>query len=210
MRIRLLLIALFAGLVLAGCQTMPAGGGTATDYYERGRSAYTAGNYSQAIAEFQQATRLDPRFADAYFGLGQAYEATNQDRQALSAYLSAIRIQPSHGEAQARAGIIYFRQRQYGPAETHLLRATTHAPADPLPFYYLGEIYRMQGKCQPSVKMFRKALALDPNLLDAKDGLRRAQREICGGSGASSKPKPKYEKASEFTGGGRALTPDEW
>jgi tetratricopeptide (TPR) repeat protein len=221
------LTAILASLFLIGCQTTPVNDNSATDYnatdyYRSGMSAYSAGNYDQAISDFQQATYLDPRYGDAFYGLGKAYEAIHRDQQALEAYLSAVRAQPSHGEAHSKAGILYFKQRKYDPAETHLKRAISYAPADPMSFYYLGEIYRMQGKCKSSVDMYKKALAISPNLLDAKDGLRRAQREVCGGSTRTNtststssrtpvrKPKPTYEKVSDFTGGGKALTPDQW
>lgn len=203
MSMRWFWVTLLTGFFLVGCQTLPEGGSTAADYYNRGQSAYLADDYDLAIADFQEALRLDPRYADAYYGLGLAYEATNRTQLALDAYLSAIRLQPSHGESQARSGILYFERRQYGPAESHLRRATALVPYDPMPFYYLGEINRMQGRCQASVDNYKKALDIDPNLLDAEDGLRRVRREVCG---AGSKP----TRQSEFTGGGRALKPSEW
>lgn len=209
--IRHFLILGVIGLILTGCQTMPTGGGAAVDNYNAGRAAYDAGDYQNAVAFFLEATRLDPRYGEAFYGLGRAYEAQNMNRQALDAYLNAVSVQPSHGGAHARAGILYFKQREYVPAETHLKRATEFAPSDPLPFYYLGEIYRMQGNCKASVDMYKKALALNPGLLDAKEGLRRAQREICGGGGGGGGNRPpKVERATEFTGGGRALKPGEW
>jgi tetratricopeptide (TPR) repeat protein len=209
---RKLFMLLLLSLTLTGCQTMPTGDGAAVDNYNRGRAAYDAGDYQSAVSFFLEATRLDPRYGEAFYGLGKSYEAMNMNRQALNAYLDAVSVQPSHGGAHARAGILYFKMREYGPAETHLKRATEYAPADPMPFYYLGEIYRMQGNCKASVDMYKKALALNPGLLDAKEGLRRAQREICGGGGGGgggNRP-PKVERATEFTGGGRALKPGEW
>jgi len=204
---RLLFAMLLMGLALTGCQTLPEGG-AAQEYYNRGRYAYDAGNYNKAVNEFQEAVRLNPNFGDAYFYLGKSYEGLGNDRLALDAYLNAVRVQPSHGGAHARAGILYFKMHQYAAAESHLKRATEYAPSDPLPFYYLGEIYRMQGNCKASVEMYKRALALNPGLLDATEGLRRAQREICGGGGGTRPP--KVERATEFTGGGRALKPGEW
>lgn len=212
---RKLLLLLPMILILAACQTMPTGPGAASDYYQRGRSALIAENFSAAIENFQEAVRLDPRYGEAFYGLGQAYEATGRKQLALKAYLDAIAVQPSLGKAQAAAGKLYFEQRDYGPAEAYLKRATSLVPADSAPFYYLGEIYRMQGKCQSSVSMFKKALAIDPAFLDAKDGLRRTQREVCKSSSkrktTTPKPsRPTYEKTDVFTGGGRALKSSEW
>ncbi len=77
--------------------------------------------------------------------------------------------------------------------------------------YEAGERYRRQGKCKESVAMYREALSLNPGLLEASDGLRRTQREICRGtsSGGGKRP-PPVEKTTEFMGGGRALRPGEW
>jgi len=80
--------------------------------------------------------------------------------------------------------------------------------------YEAGERYRMQ-KCKESVAMYREALSLNPGLLEASEGLRRAQREICrsgvssSSSGGGKRP-PPVEKTTEFMGGGRALRPGEW
>lgn len=78
--------------------------------------------------------------------------------------------------------------------------------------YQAGERYRMQGNCKESVAMYREALSLNPGLLEARDGLRRAQREICHSSsgGGNSKRPHTVERPTEFMGGGRALQPGEW
>ena len=81
--------------------------------------------------------------------------------------------------------------------------------------YEAGERYRLQGKCKESLAMYREALVINPGLLEAQDGLRRAQREICrsgvssSSSGGGKRP-PPVEKTTEFMGGGRALRPGEW
>ncbi|MCC7279755.1 MAG: tetratricopeptide repeat protein, partial [Chromatiaceae bacterium] len=66
---RRLFVMLLMSLVLVGCQTIPQGGGTATDFYNQGRAAYDVGDYNGALMNFQEAVRLDPRFGDAYYGL---------------------------------------------------------------------------------------------------------------------------------------------
>lgn len=160
----------------------------------------------------EETVQNNPRDAESLYELGRCYESINRDQLALDTYLKALHIRPS-GKAYARAGILYFERREYGPAESELKKAIGYfllPPDDALAHYYLGEIYRMQSKCGPSVKMYKKALALDPNLLDAQDGLNRARREICrrssGGGGTTPPPPP----VSSYTGGGKALKPGEW
>jgi hypothetical protein len=76
--------------------------------------------------------------------------------------------------------------------------------------YQAGERYRLQGNCKESLAMYREALVQNPGLLEASEGLRRAQREICHSTSGGSKRPPTVERATDFTGGGRALKPGEW
>lgn len=189
--IPLILLSLF----MVGCETME-----------------TRPNQCQAL---ENTVNGNPRDAESIYELGRCYEDINRDQLALETYLNALNIRPT-GKAYARAGILYFEQREYGLAESYLQKAVGYfllPPDDALAHYYLGEIYRMQSKCTSSVNMYKKALALDPNLLDAQDGLNRAQREICRRSGGSSKQEvqpPPPPPVSTSTGGGRALKPGEW
>ena len=49
------------------------------------------GNLSEALAQYQEAARLNPRFATAWFGVGEIYNKTGQFPLALEAYLHACK-----------------------------------------------------------------------------------------------------------------------
>lgn len=57
--------------------------------FTRGKEALEAGKSEEAINAFQDATKLDPEFADAWEYLAQAHEAAGQIEQAKAAYQQA-------------------------------------------------------------------------------------------------------------------------
>jgi tetratricopeptide (TPR) repeat protein len=83
---------------------------TATDYYTSGLHFYDQKDYSQAIQYFTEAINLDPNFAAALEGRGDAYYALGQYQQALSDFQKAQSLSPSDQlnqmmqSAQSKAG----------------------------------------------------------------------------------------------------------
>ena len=58
---------------------------TKEDHYYNGIGHFGEGRFDQAIAEYERALELDPRFTDALHGLAQAYFAKNDFDQAIAA-----------------------------------------------------------------------------------------------------------------------------
>jgi tetratricopeptide (TPR) repeat protein len=58
--------------------------------------------YSQAEKAFKTALKVDPKYSDAQFGLGQTYENLKQYDLAASYYAETVASNPKHEEAQMR------------------------------------------------------------------------------------------------------------
>jgi len=56
-------------------------------------------HYASARTEFQEAIRLNPEYADAYFNLGICYQDEGDDANARRMYSKAIELQPDMEEA---------------------------------------------------------------------------------------------------------------
>lgn len=187
---------------------------SATALYQQGRDHYENADYNGAIAAFQQALDANPDYADAYFWLGNAYRKLNADEQALRAYKNCLRIQPHHADAHLYSAILFIAQYQYVPAESHLQQAIEDDPSNPLSYYYLAEVYRKQNQCEEPVRLYKKALAINPDLHDARMALKEVNSRNC--VNKNKKPKPAasaYQKVapgSGLQGGGKALQPHEW
>src|SRR3954464_12909195 len=68
--------------------------GDAASYYERGIERSRQREYDQAIADFDQVIRLNPKFAEAYFSRGNARHRKGDHDQAIADYNQAIHLDP--------------------------------------------------------------------------------------------------------------------
>jgi TonB family protein len=65
----------------------------------RGDAHFDAGRYDDAIAAYQQAINLYPRYAEAYLNLGDALKELKRYDEAVNAYQEAIKLNPNNGDA---------------------------------------------------------------------------------------------------------------
>mgnify|MGYP002773836172 FL=1 len=98
-----LLLLLAALAVLAACGSKAV---TAADKIELGQKYLTELNYTEAVASFTEAIKLDPDNIQAYMGRAEAYKGLKQYRDAKTDYTTAIEKadEMPYTQAQAYAG----------------------------------------------------------------------------------------------------------
>ncbi len=55
--------------------------------------------YKKALKHYQVATKLDPKYAKAYFGMGDMYLQTGKPHQSVAAYKKGLSLDPSNKRA---------------------------------------------------------------------------------------------------------------
>ena len=74
----------------------------------------------EALAQYQEALRLKPDFAEAHYNLGNALAAL-PDRlpEALAHYEEALRLNPDNAQAQNNIAVLYARSGRFDEATAH-------------------------------------------------------------------------------------------
>ena len=137
---------------------------------------YSEKETDQARTAFERAVQLDPQFALAWAGLGQAHVwdcnyGTEGGQQGFNAHLAAARaaveralsIEPDLPEALYPRAMIKtnFEYDWTGAAETSR-RALALAPQDPALLMEAGNLAQALGELAQGLDFFRRAVALDP------------------------------------------------
>jgi tetratricopeptide (TPR) repeat protein len=83
---------------------------------KRGVDAASKGDPDQALADFNEAVRLDPDNADAYMNRGNSHSSIGSLDQAMDDYNKAIGLRPDYAAAYVNRGNLYEMQKDYARA----------------------------------------------------------------------------------------------
>ncbi len=128
----------------------------------------------KATEFFDEAIRLDPRYALAYAQLSAAWrqlaatwlggaEANEAYAKARNAAQTALSLSPNLATAHEALGFILVTpDLDFAAAEAEFRKAEKLAPADAGPKFALSFVFAVQGRLAEAEKIMRQTLALDP------------------------------------------------
>ncbi|HEU5453710.1 MAG TPA: tetratricopeptide repeat protein [Terriglobales bacterium] len=149
----------------------------AYEAYLKGRNFWnkrTPEDLTRAIAEFQQATRIDPDYSPAYVGLADSYELLGSaemgvlpPREAMplarQAATRALDLDPQLAEAHASlAHIKLIYDWDFGGAEKEFQRAIALNPAYATAHQWYALLLNAQGRTAAALAELKRAQELDP------------------------------------------------
>lgn len=140
--------------------------------FEQGVAASAAGDYVEAIAQFEIALSIVDTCYSCYHNIGLANVELGQIDEAEAAFLQAIELQADNTASYTGLAGIYNAQRQFAKAaemsaEAARLSGGAGGAADPVAVYNQGVIYWNAGNFPEAKEQFEQAVALDPNNADA-------------------------------------------
>jgi len=83
----------------------------------------------RVMQDYDEAIRLDPQNALAYFNRGNAYGAAGQYQQAIQDFDEAIRLNPKYAEAYYSRGLTYQKLGNYERANQDIDKAIDLDPS---------------------------------------------------------------------------------
>jgi tetratricopeptide (TPR) repeat protein len=134
------------------------------------------GEFDNAIDRFTQALRIEPNFADAHYNIGLALLGTGARPKAIEAFERAVKLAPDDPTMLVQLADMYVIDEKLDAAIPLVTRASEVAPKDPTAFVVWGNALVKKGDFAGAIARYATALQNDPNGLDARLGLARAQQ----------------------------------
>jgi tetratricopeptide (TPR) repeat protein len=161
-----------------------------TAWFGLGRALFELGRADEAVDSFRRAIALDPDYTAAHRDLGRALLESGAPREAVDVLQGALELAQRTGDLQTgrEAEVLMRRARRALDEESAAARRATPASAQrPAPVqgpansearavYKRGFQHFVDGRYGEAIALYREALALDPALSIAWNGLSMAHR----------------------------------
>jgi tetratricopeptide (TPR) repeat protein len=127
-----------------------------------GALAYTAGNYDEALAQYQAAIERNPDDAESHSNLGQVLVRVNRTAEALPHFDRALQLIPDrwayHFNRARASGLL----NRWDEAVEGYRRAQQLFPEDYATAFNLGQALHKRGDEAAAIEQYQRAIALDP------------------------------------------------
>jgi tetratricopeptide (TPR) repeat protein len=151
-------------------------------------------DYPGAIAKYQKAIELDPKYALAYYNWGVVLYDQHDYPGAIAKYQKAIELDPNDALAYDTWGAALADQHDYLGAIAKYQKATELDPNYALTYYNWGTALARQRDYKGAIAKYQKATELDPNYALAYDTWGNALDQQHDYADAIA----KYQKATEL------------
>jgi len=134
----------------------------ATIYFYRGNAYGKKKEYDRAIADFNQALLLNPKYAKAFNNRGLVYSYKNEYDRAIADFNQALQLNPKNAEFFSNRGIAYNNKKEYDRAIADSNQALQLNPKDADAFNNRGTAYGKKKEYDRAIADFNQALQLHP------------------------------------------------
>jgi tetratricopeptide (TPR) repeat protein len=130
----------------------------ARDCYTHASTLFAKHDFSAAEPLFQKAINLDPRFADAYKGLGLTEVELKKYNEAYRAWLKAADLNPQDGKVKYYLGRLFYEANLPNEAAAWLREALAASPHDFAAMTYLGLSAEALSYEDVALQLYRQAI----------------------------------------------------
>ena len=156
--------------------SVPAPGSDNPEYWTHlGIEQFNDGDYERATAHFRRALALDPGYRYARFDLGRTLIRDDRPQEATEVLAVYLADYPEDAEAWRLAGTAAMLAEDFAAAEHAFRRPLLDRPRQAADWYNLGLSLEYQDRVDEASASYAQALALDPYLEEARDGLARVR-----------------------------------
>jgi len=171
----------------------------ANAHYLLGRTKFNENDYPGAIASFEQALALQPKYVEAENNIGLAWRELNDFEKAKAAFKTAIEWQgqsPVDAQPFLNLGKLLEDRHQPEEAIAYLTRAAELAPGNPTVHEELSHVYAAQQNLPSAQAELEKAIALAPNISSLHYQLGQIFRK----QGQTARAQKEFEQTAKLSG----------
>ena len=140
---------------------------TVADFVRLGEAERALGQFQQANADFRQASQLAPQNVAANIGWGELFAEKYNRSDAAKSFQAALMVEPDN--VRAKVGMAGLMTDTNPPAARQLLGEVLNKDPSYVPAHVLlAQIALDDGKRDEAKESLRKALAVNPNSLEAR------------------------------------------
>ena len=163
-------------------------------WHQRGDELTNLGQHKEAIAAYEKALEIDPKFHLAWNNLGNALNDLGRNSEAIAAYETALEIDPKYDDAWYGLGASLNDLGRNSEAIAAFETALEIDPKFHFAWYGLGNALNDLGRNSEAIAAFEKALEIDPKYVKAWNGLGATLKDL----GRYSEAIAAFEKALEI------------
>ncbi len=150
-------------------------------YLARGKIAFEAGRYADAVTEFRKAVAAKPDSVTARINLGATLTQVGDLNGAVEQFEEALKIEPGRVNAHYNLAVLLARQNKHEPAITHLRSALSIEENDLNARFLLAQELKNSGRPNDSLVEYARlsyllAASPDTHLRNGARSLDLAQR----------------------------------
>ena len=132
-------------------------------HFNRGATYSEEGRHDRAIADFDEAIKLNPDYKEAYTGRGIAYSQKGMHDCAIADFDKAIKLDPDYANAYIGRGIAYSQKGMHDYAIADLDKAIRLNPKYADAYNNRGVAYSQKDRHEYAIADFDEAIKLNPN-----------------------------------------------
>jgi tetratricopeptide (TPR) repeat protein len=149
---------------IAACTRLLNGNLTAENraivLHNRARSYFDDSQFDRAAADYASATQVNPRYHQAWYGLGSSYNKLGQFAQAIQSFTTAIGLNPGYTNAFLNRGAAYARSGDLPRAVEDFSQAIRLSPTLAIAWRNRSIAYRALGETEKSASDAAEAARL--------------------------------------------------
>ncbi|MEO5930511.1 MAG: tetratricopeptide repeat protein [Candidatus Kapaibacterium sp.] len=153
----------FEGAIEKYRQVLAANPDNVDALYELSYAQLEKGDYAAAIESAEHGiiykSELLPLF---YITLGTGYDALNETKKAIDAYVRGIKDAPEHYLLHYNLAVTYANTKRYQESGESFRRAVVLKPDHPSSHFGIGNIYLITGNRVPAICALSRFLVLEP------------------------------------------------